>query len=443
MLRLNKTGIQELNKIAVPLIIQNISGFLIGFVDEMFIGRISTEAYGAIGIAASLMFFIAGVFSYTAVAFNIIGSRKSGENDTEGFRTSLTASLLIDVLVGVMYAIIVIILGKFIFSTIYGLSNEALKAAMIYIYITSPYMLFQMVIFTFNSYYKIRKETSRIMWASTGAAILNTVLDYVLIFGKCGMKSLGVAGAATASIISVFANMIFYIWGGRRDMDSILRNRHKYRHIYKKEICNLIRISLPLAGEELLEGSVFVVVINAMIAKTGIMEIGAYLLVKKVLDMVMIPMFMYGSAALTLVSEKIGQKDKNKVKDITNMSVLIAQVIFALLSVIVIFFRRQVPRLISADEELIVFAGMIVIPMVIMNLFNPVQTIYKYVLQAYGDGSFVLYSTAVINLTVLGFIILLYKAAPRIEVIFVGLFFNYMFSCIFYMYRYKNRLKET
>lgn len=304
MLRLNKTGIQELNKIAVPLIIQNISGFLIGFVDEMFIGRISTEAYGAIGIAASLMFFIAGVFSYTAVAFNIIGSRKSGENDTEGFRTSLTASLLIDVLVGVMYAIIVIILGKFIFSTIYGLSNEALKAAMIYIYITSPYMLFQMVIFTFNSYYKIRKETSRIMWASTGAAILNTVLDYVLIFGKCGMKSLGVAGAATASIISVFANMIFYIWGGRRDMDSILRNRHKYRHIYKKEICNLIRISLPLAGEELLEGSVFVVVINAMIAKTGIMEIGAYLLVKKVLDMVMIPMFMYGSAALTLVSEK-------------------------------------------------------------------------------------------------------------------------------------------
>ncbi len=443
MLRLNKTGIQELNKIAVPLIIQNISGFLIGFVDEMFIGRISTEAYGAIGIAASLMFFIAGVFSYTAVAFNIIGSRKSGENDTEGFRTSLTASLLIDVLVGVMYAIIVIILGKFIFSTIYGLSDEALKAAMIYIYITSPYMLFQMVIFTFNSYYKIRKETSRIMWASTGAAILNTVLDYVLIFGKCGMKPLGVAGAATASIISVFANMIFYIWGGRRDMDSILRNRHKYRHIYKKEICNLIRISLPLAGEELLEGSVFVVVINAMIAKTGIMEIGAYLLVKKVLDMVMIPMFMYGSAALTLVSEKIGQKDKNKVKDITNMSVLIAQVIFALLSVIVIFFRRQVPRLISADEELIAFAGMIVIPMVIMNLFNPVQTIYKYVLQAYGDGSFVLYSTAVINLTVLGFIILLYKAAPRIEVIFVGLFFNYMFSCIFYMYRYKNRLKET
>ena len=443
MLRLNKTGIQELNKIAVPLIIQNISGFLIGFVDEMFIGRISTEAYGAIGIAASLMFFIAGVFSYTAVAFNIIGSRKSGENDTEGFRTSLTASLLIDVLVGVMYAIIVIILGKFIFSTIYGLSNEALKAAMIYIYITSPYMLFQMVIFTFNSYYKIRKETSRIMWASTGAAILNTVLDYVLIFGKCGMKSLGVAGAATASIISVFANMIFYIWGGRRDMDSILRNRHKYRHIYKKEICNLIRISLPLAGEELLEGSVFVVVINAMIAKTGIMEIGAYLLVKKVLDMVMIPMFMYGSAALTLVSEKIGQKDKDKVKDITNMSVLITQVIFALLSVIVIFFRRQVPRLISADEELIAFAGMIVIPMVIMNLFNPVQTIYKYVLQAYGDGSFVLYSTTVINLTVLGFIILLYKAAPRIEVIFVGLFFNYMFSCIFYMYRYKNRLKET
>ena len=50
-----KQHIKELNKFALPLIIQNITGMLIGLVDEMFIGRISTEAYGAIGIMAVCM----------------------------------------------------------------------------------------------------------------------------------------------------------------------------------------------------------------------------------------------------------------------------------------------------------------------------------------------------------------------------------------------------
>lgn len=174
MFRLNKTSTQELNKIAIPLIIQNISSFLIGFVDEMFIGRISTEAYGAIGVATSLTFFIAGVFSYAAVAFNIIGSRKIGEKNTDDFRKSLMASLIIDVFIGLIYAITIILIGKRLFRIVYGFSGEALTAALTYIYITSPYMLFQMIIFTFHSYFKIKKKTKYIMWGAIGATVLNT-----------------------------------------------------------------------------------------------------------------------------------------------------------------------------------------------------------------------------------------------------------------------------
>ena len=186
MFQISKFRAQELNKIAIPLIIQNISSFLIGFVDEMFIGRISTEAYGAIGVAASLMFFIAGVFSYIAVAFNIIGSRKIGEKNIEDFRRCLIASLIIDVFVGLLYAITILLIGKQLFKIAYRFSGEALAAAVTYTNITCLYMLFQMIIFTFNSYFKIKKKTKYIMWGAIGAAVLNTVLDYVLIFGKCG-----------------------------------------------------------------------------------------------------------------------------------------------------------------------------------------------------------------------------------------------------------------
>lgn len=438
MFRLNKTSTQELNKIAIPLIIQNISSFLIGFVDEMFIGRISTEAYGAIGVATSLTFFIAGVFSYAAVAFNIIGSRKIGEKNTDDFRKSLMASLIIDVFIGLIYAITIILIGKHLFRIVYGFSGEALTAALTYIYITSPYMLFQMIIFTFHSYFKIKKKTKYIMWGAIGATVLNTVLDYVLIFGKCGLEPMGVAGAATASMISVLINMLIYIWIGRKD----IRFLWKDKSIYIKEMTTLIKTSLPLAGEELLEGSVFVVVINALIAQIGIIEIGAYLLIKKIIDMIMIPMFMYGSAVLTLVSENTGQKDQDRIMKTTETGVVISILLFLVGGLIVIFFRKQVPRLISEDDVLISFASTIMFPMVLMNFFNPIQTIYKYALQAYGDGNFVLYAAAFVHLIILGFILIMYWMNPTVVVIFVGLFLSYLFNYLIYRGRLRKQLSN-
>ena len=67
--------------IAIPLIVQNIACMLIGLVDQIFIGHISTEAYGAIGIAVSLMNFMAGVFGMLATAFNILGAKRIGEGN--------------------------------------------------------------------------------------------------------------------------------------------------------------------------------------------------------------------------------------------------------------------------------------------------------------------------------------------------------------------------
>ena len=70
MFILNKKYYKDLNKIAIPLIIQNITGMLIGLVDQMFLGRISTEAYGAIGISVSFMYFLAGIFGVARILYS-------------------------------------------------------------------------------------------------------------------------------------------------------------------------------------------------------------------------------------------------------------------------------------------------------------------------------------------------------------------------------------
>ncbi len=421
--------VKELNKFAFPLIVQNIAGMLIGLVDEMFIGRISTEAYGAIGIMVSLMNLLAGIFGNIAVTFNIEGAKKKGENDAEGINLYFISSLCIDIIIGVLYILIVVFFSNQILGGFYGLSDDALRFAKIYALITCPYMMFQLLIFTFNSYFKIEKKTERLMWISTAATVINVILDYLLIFGKLGLPKLETAGAALATIISVLFNMVAL---------GLMIKKDKKIHIsFSKKSFQaamyLIKESIPLIGEELLEGSIFVIIINAIISNISIMEISSYLLVKYFIDIITISMFMYGSAELTLVSEKIGQCKYRDIKDLTIAGMLISTLIYMVLSLVIVLFRKKVPMLISDETDLIVGAAKIIFPMVLMNLFNPAQTILKYVLLACGKAKFVLYITAIVNVVALAFIIVTNFFYKTLYLVFIGIFINYLLLFLIYI----------
>lgn len=413
--------VKELNKFAFPLIIQNITGMLIGLVDEMFIGRISAEAYGAIGIMVALMNLLAGIFGNVAVTFNIEGAKKRGENDTEGFDLYFISSIFIDIIIGILYILTITFFSNQILGNLYGLSGNALHFAKTYAFITCPYMLLQLLIFTFNSYFKIEKKTKRLMWISIASTLINVFLDYLLVFGKLGLPRLETAGAALATIISVLFNAAA--------LGIIIKKERKVHGNFLKNCFSssiyLIKESMPLIGEELLEGSIFVIIINAIISNIGILEISSYLLIKYFMDIIMIAMYMYGTAELTLVSEKIGQNKYCDIKGLTIVGILISIVIYVVLSMIIIIFRDKVPMLISNETALIEGAAKLIFPMVLMNLFNPIQTILKYVLLACGKAKSVLYITASINAVVLLYIITTYFIGSKLYFVFTGLFINY------------------
>lgn len=420
--------VKELNKFAFPLIIQNITGMLIGLVDEMFIGRISAEAYGAIGIMVALMNLLAGIFGNVAVTFNIEGAKKRGENDTEGFDLYFISSIFIDIIIGILYILAITFFSNQILGNLYGLSGDALHFAKTYAFITCPYMLLQLLIFTFNSYFKIEKKTKRLMWISIASTLINVFLDYLLVFGKLGLPRLETAGAALATIISVLFNAAA--------LGIIIKKERKVHGNFLKNCFSssiyLIKESMPLIGEELLEGSIFVIIINAIISNIGILEISSYLLIKYFMDIIMIAMYMYGTAELTLVSEKIGQNKYCDIKGLTIVGILISIVIYVVLSMIIIIFRDKVPMLISNETALIEGAAKLIFPMVLMNLFNPIQTILKYVLLACGKAKSVLYITALINAVVLLYITMTYFIGSKLYFVFIGLFINYFALSLIY-----------
>lgn len=157
---------------------------------------------------------------------------------------------------------------------------------------------------------------------------------------------------------------------------------------------------------------------------------------------ILISMYMYGSAELTLVGEKIGQHLYKEIKKIAFAGVLLSCSIYVVLSIFVIIFKEDVPKIISNDKNLISLASQIMVPMVIMNLFNPIQTVYKYVLQACSDGKYVLYITAFINMIAFIIIMVLYILGWKLWSVFIGLFVNYVLAMFVYLFRLKKVISK-
>lgn len=65
-----RAKIKEINLIALPLLLQSITGLALGLVDQAMIGRISIEAFAAVGVIVALLYTITGILGSIAVAFN-------------------------------------------------------------------------------------------------------------------------------------------------------------------------------------------------------------------------------------------------------------------------------------------------------------------------------------------------------------------------------------
>lgn len=431
---------RELNKLAIPLIAQSVSGMVIGLSDQMIVGRISVSAFGAIGAINALLFFLAGVIGNKAIAFNIRGSKARGGNEHEKFRNEFMAAIILDLLIGGAFTILMLFAGEAVLKLIYGFSGQALTEGKKYMAIMSLYMPIQLLLFTCNTYFKVIKNTTQIMLYATAASILNIVFDYIFVFGKLGFPAMGTTGAALGSILSLALNLLAYLFIAGKD----IRFRMGYLSGYRKLMRGQLWETIPLAGQELLEGSIVVVLVHAIVARTGIVQLSSYLLVKGVLDIALMAMYMYGSATLTLVSESLGARNQNAMRRYPKEAVKLSVMMFSIVGIFLILFRGQIPQLITNDGDVIRFAASIMTAMVVMNLFNPFQEVYKYALQASGNATFVLYASLGVNGVVLGLIcVLVFGVQIGIWGVFICLFLNYIALYCIFRWKYKQTAERV
>ena len=194
--------------IALPMILQNLITNFVTMLDNIMVGQVGTAEMSGVSIVNQFIFvFHITLFGGMSGA-SIFGTQFFGKRDHEGQRYTVRFRLYL--------AAALVAAGCFIFSTCgtqlirLFLSDadapEKIDATLGFGRQYMDIMMLSLIPFSFGQVYASALnecgETKVPMYGAMSAVGLNLVLDYVLIFGKCGFPVLGVRGAAWATLIA-------------------------------------------------------------------------------------------------------------------------------------------------------------------------------------------------------------------------------------------------
>lgn len=417
----NKEHIKELLQLALPLLLTQLIQVVFQLGDQAIIGRTHLHEFAGVSIASSFLFLITGTIGMIAVAFNIIGGRYLGENNTTKFNQAFTTSVLFCLFIGVIIELLLLAFGPFLLQSIYGLTGSTLQAAKDYLYIGGLTIGLNLILFNFSSYFKNIRKTKIFIMSLVPASIVNVFFDYVLVYGKLGFPKLGVSGAAIGSVIGLALNLFIYILAFQR-----WKTDHFTWRLDKKILAKLVKVYFPLALQDLVEYTLFAIVLSSFIARINTTSIAAYSVITTLLEFLLLPIYALSGSCMTLTAQNYGSAKHTKAKHTyLLLSLYLALVITLPLSILVVLLANPMAQLIT-DKSSVILLATHVLPLAIgFNLINGLQIIIRSALQSMDMEKWVfVYSTCIYS-TLLILIYFLMNCFQLVGV-YVGLGIGYM-----------------
>lgn len=206
---------------SLPMMISMLVQAMYNIVDSIFVSRISEDALTAVSLAFPLQSLMIAIAAGTGVGVNALISRALGEK--KGDRVDAVA--VNGLFVYIFSYVVVALLGLFLVKPFYRMQTGAGQEAILELgveYLTIV-MVFSFGIFAQFIFERMLQSTGRTFYTMISqsiGAVINIILDPILIFGLVGMPKLGIAGAAVATVVGqIVAGIVAFVFNARKNPD--------------------------------------------------------------------------------------------------------------------------------------------------------------------------------------------------------------------------------
>ncbi|MGI3170479.1 MATE family efflux transporter [Pseudooceanicola sp. C21-150M6] len=201
-----------LMRLGLPLIGSHVAQFAITMTDTVMLGWYDVTALAAQVLAGGVFFVAFITVSGFAWAVTPIVAEAEARGDTTQARRATRMSLWLVCLFGALVLPVLLFSGPVLRAT--GQTEPVAELAQSYLRIAGWGLFPALVVMVFKSYLSAMEQTRIVLWVTLAAAVINGLLNYLLIFGHLGLPEMGIRGAALASALTQLASaaiMVRYI----------------------------------------------------------------------------------------------------------------------------------------------------------------------------------------------------------------------------------------
>ena len=192
---------RKLLRLAFPITLQNLMLALVAAADAIMLGRVSQNAMAAVSLATQIQFVQNMLLGAIVSGVGILGAQYWGKRDFRKMGEIFSLSIHEAVLVSTAF-----FLGcRFVpekLMLLFAHDPELVEIGAEYLRVASWSYLLTGISQCYLAIMRVSEHASRSAWISSGAVILNIVLNAVFIFGWFGVPAMGVRGAALATVIA-------------------------------------------------------------------------------------------------------------------------------------------------------------------------------------------------------------------------------------------------
>lgn len=327
----NKMGVMPVGRLlagmAVPMMISMLVQAFYNIVDSVFVSYVNENALNAVSLAFPLQQLMIAFCGGTAVGMNALLSRELGAKQYEKVNKIAGSGILVSFLSFVVFAVLGVTLARPFFlaqtevEQIVGYGEDYVTVCLG----VSIGVFFQ---FYFEKLLQSTGRTVLTMITQTVGAVINIIMDPILIFGLLGMPRLEVKGAAIATVLGqIVASILAIIFNIKFNKD--VRISFKYIRWNTKIIKDIYRIGLPSIVMQSI-GSVMTFGINKILiafTTTATAVFGAYF---KLQSFVFMPIFGLNNGMVSIIAYNYGARRFDRVKKTVRLTLISATVIMAL-----------------------------------------------------------------------------------------------------------------
>ncbi|MBR5519404.1 MAG: MATE family efflux transporter [Clostridia bacterium] len=344
--------------VAVPIMIQNGITNFVSLLDNLMVGGMGTEQMSGVAIANQLFFVLHLCIFGGMSGAGIFTAQFHGSQDHQGVRNTFRFKLFTALLILLAGVVVLLLFGKELLGLYLkgddGITNAEATAAYGLSYLRI--MLIGLVPLCFSqAYSSTLRETGSTklpMAASIAAVASNSILNYLLIFGKFGFPELGVVGAAIATVISRFIEFSVVVIGTHlhaKDHPWIFQ-AYRTVKIPATLVKSIILRGMPLLANELL-WSVGMAMLTQCYSSRGLSVIAAQNISSTITNFFSIIYAALGSAVAILVGQQLGASKYEEAKTTASRLMVFSLASCLLAGLLLAIAAPLIPQLYQTGEE--------------------------------------------------------------------------------------------